>query len=59
MKYNTCPYCGDHLDFGERCDCQQRKGAAETREGGEELAGNKSTAAGGELSWNWDRAVGA
>jgi len=29
MKYNTCPYCGDHLDFGERCDCQQERGAAE------------------------------
>ena len=37
MNYNTCPYCGDHLDFGERCDCQQRKGAAETGEDGEEL----------------------
>lgn len=21
MKYKVCPYCGAHLDFGERCDC--------------------------------------
>ena len=20
-QYNTCPYCGAHLDPGERCDC--------------------------------------
>lgn len=22
--YNTCPYCGAHLDPGERCDCQDK-----------------------------------
>lgn len=22
MKYKTCPHCGNHLDFGEKCDCQ-------------------------------------
>lgn len=59
MKYNTCPYCGDHLDFGERCDCQQRKGTAEAGEDGEELAGDKSTAAGRELPWHRDKAIGA
>lgn len=21
MKYRICPYCGAHLDYGERCDC--------------------------------------
>lgn len=21
MCYNICPYCGAHLDPGERCDC--------------------------------------
>ena len=21
--YRTCPYCGAHLDYGERCDCQK------------------------------------
>ena len=21
MKYKICPYCGAHLDFGEKCDC--------------------------------------
>lgn len=26
--YNTCPYCGDHLDYGERCQCiENREGA--------------------------------
>lgn len=19
--YQTCPYCGAHLDYGEKCDC--------------------------------------
>lgn len=23
--YNTCPYCGAHLDPGERCDCRDRQ----------------------------------
>ena len=23
MKYRICPYCGAHLDYGERCDCQE------------------------------------
>ena len=22
--YTTCPYCGAHLDPGERCDCLDR-----------------------------------
>ena len=22
MKFNECPYCGAHLDFGEACDCK-------------------------------------
>ena len=47
MKYNTCPYCGDHLDFGERCDCQQERGAAEAGKDGEELVGDKPAEAGG------------
>lgn len=25
MKFMVCPYCGDHLDIGERCDCQKDK----------------------------------
>jgi hypothetical protein len=24
-KYIICPYCGDHLDHGERCNCQNDK----------------------------------
>lgn len=23
MKYRICEYCGDHLDFGEQCDCRE------------------------------------
>ena len=23
MKYRICKYCGDHLDFGEQCDCRE------------------------------------
>ena len=59
MKFNTCPHCGDHLDFGERCDCQQRRSAAETREDGEELAGDKPTAAGGASPRLGDKTIGA
>lgn len=22
-KYRTCPHCGAHLDYGERCDCRE------------------------------------
>ncbi len=29
--YNICPYCGSHLDPGERCDCQD-KGEPERQE---------------------------
>lgn len=25
MQYKTCPRCGAHLDFGERCDCGDEK----------------------------------
>lgn len=25
MQYRVCPYCGDHLDHGERCYCQDKK----------------------------------
>lgn len=46
MKYNTCPYCGSHLDFGERCDCRQEKGAAETGKGGEQRVGDKPATSG-------------
>ena len=23
MKFNICPDCGAHLDFGEVCDCKE------------------------------------
>ncbi len=23
MKYRICPYCGDHIDIGEKCSCQK------------------------------------
>ena len=25
--YNTCPYCGAHLDPGESCDCDKKETA--------------------------------
>lgn len=25
MYYHECPYCGDYLDPGEHCDCQDMK----------------------------------
>lgn len=25
MYYNECPYCGDTLDPGEKCECQDTK----------------------------------
>lgn len=25
MKYWVCPYCHAHLDFGERCSCQDEE----------------------------------
>lgn len=27
--YKVCPFCGAHLDPGERCDCSAREPAAE------------------------------
>lgn len=27
MYYTICPYCGAHLDPGERCDCQNAAAA--------------------------------
>lgn len=26
--YRICPDCGAYLDFGERCDCQEKEKAA-------------------------------
>lgn len=26
-QYRVCPYCGDHIYPGERCDCQKEKEA--------------------------------
>lgn len=28
MQYRVCPYCGDHLDPGERCTYQTKKSEA-------------------------------
>lgn len=25
MYYRECPYCGDYLDTGEKCDCIDRR----------------------------------
>lgn len=26
--YRVCPNCGNHLDWGERCDCKEKQEAA-------------------------------
>lgn len=26
--FKICPFCGANLDFGERCDCQDKEKAA-------------------------------
>ena len=31
--YKTCPYCGAHLDAGERCDCEAAATEAEAQKG--------------------------
>lgn len=25
MGYRVCPYCGAHLDAGEKCDCREEE----------------------------------
>lgn len=25
MQYHVCSHCGSHLDFGEKCDCQEKR----------------------------------
>lgn len=34
MQYQTCPHCGAHLDFGERCDCRDKKKPPPRRQSG-------------------------
>lgn len=34
MKFKVCPWCGSHLDYGERCDCTDKAG----QEGGAQSA---------------------
>lgn len=29
--YRTCPYCGAHLDPGERCDCREGQSGANSQ----------------------------
>lgn len=60
MKYNTCPVCGAHLDFGERCDCADAGRQAEARTGtpkGGEDNGGETTPASGEIPRNGHPAV--
>lgn len=58
MKFNICPNCGAHLDFGEQCDCLRKREAEETKKGGEQSVADKPAPAGGTLSRGQDRAVG-
>ena len=32
MQYYECPYCGAHLDPGEKCDCEEEREMIESRE---------------------------
>lgn len=32
MPYRECPYCGAHLDPGEKCDCQKEEDEDENRD---------------------------
>ena len=50
MKFNECPYCGAHLDFGEACDFTAREPEDGQRaaKGGEQHGGD-ITAAGGAV----------
>lgn len=25
LQYYECPYCGSHLDYGEKCDCEEKE----------------------------------
>ena len=44
MQYRECPYCGSHLDPGERCDCRTTKEAAPLQpETASRAAGNRHT----------------
>ena len=47
--YNTCPYCGSHLDPGERCDCQKEK--AKKEEEMKKLMPKLHAEKGGQLTW--------
>ena len=29
MKFKVCEYCGETLDFGERCECREAEAWAE------------------------------
>ena len=30
-QFYTCPKCGSHLDFGERCDCEEERAREEEK----------------------------
>ena len=37
-KFKVCEFCGDHLDFGERCDCRSSRACKGTGTVGKEVA---------------------
>lgn len=58
MKFNICPDCGAHLDFGEVCDCKEGPEASRSAAGrGGEQDGGNITAAGGAVPRLADNAV--
>ena len=57
MKYNICPYCGAHLDFGEPCDCKEEQRTPQKAEKGGDGEDNRVTLAGRAIPRNGHRPV--
>lgn len=49
--YRVCPNCGNHLDWGERCDCEEKREAAG------ETAQSAAQPAAQETRKNYDKPV--
>lgn len=41
-KFVVCPDCGEHLDFGEKCDCKKEKGTPPKGESAKQKNKNKT-----------------
>ncbi len=50
-KYKICPYCGSHLDFGEKCDCRADAAATKRAKETENPDGERKINAGRYADW--------